>query len=337
MTYNIEKSAYVQPGRSDVHPVDVLLTNTSILEMQEDSDFVATKAFPVNPVSKASNRYFIYDRGDFTRDEMQLRAPSTESAGANYKISTDTYSTEVWGLHKDLDDQVRANADSPLNLEREIAIFLARKALLRLEVSWTSSFFTTSVWTTDQTGVASGPGANQFVKWSDDASTPIKDFKEGMRTVAARTGIRPNKIVMGRDVIDTLELHPDVIARIDSGQTPGGPAMTTRENLAALLGVNEILVLDAVINSAAEGATDSLDYNAAGAALLLHVPTAPGLMTPAAGYTFSWTGLLGGAAMAAQISRYDAPLLKSERFEIELAFDHKLTGADLGLFFASAL
>ena len=131
-TFN--KSAFIQPSRSDVHPVDVPLSNISLMYMQEAEGFVADRAFPVNPVSKQSDRFFIYDKGDFTRDEMEQRAPSTESAGGNYKISTSTYSAQVWALHRDVDNQVRANADSPLQLDREAAIWLAQKALLRKEI-----------------------------------------------------------------------------------------------------------------------------------------------------------------------------------------------------------
>lgn len=327
--------SYIQPSRSDVH-VDKPLSNISLAYLQEAEGFVADRAFPVLPVQKQSDKYYIFDKGDFNRDEMKQRAPATESAGSSYRLSNTSYSCDVWALHRDVDDQVRANADDPLNLDREAAEFLSAKALLRKEVLWTGSFFTTSVWDTDQTGVAAGPGANQFLKWSDAAADPVKDIRDGMRRVHGRTGKRPNKFVVARDVYDTLVDHPSIVGRLNRGQT-SGPAMTNRQNLASLFEVDEVLIMDGIVNSAAENQTADMDYIGSGAALLLHVPRTPGLMTPSAGYTFTWNGLLGASALSSRITRKRHVMIDSDRFEIQMAFDQKLTGSDLGQFFAAAL
>ena len=70
-----------QPTASSVH-VNAPLTSISIAFLQDQSGFVARKVFPAVPVNKQSDRYYIYDRGDFNRDEMKERAPATESAGS---------------------------------------------------------------------------------------------------------------------------------------------------------------------------------------------------------------------------------------------------------------
>ena len=54
--------------------------------MQEAGNFVADQVFPNIPVSMQSDRYYTYDRGYFNRDEMQERAPGTESAGSGYEV-----------------------------------------------------------------------------------------------------------------------------------------------------------------------------------------------------------------------------------------------------------
>src|SRR5574343_1416849 len=103
---------YIQPSRADVH-VNRPLTNISVAFMQNASNFIADRVFPVVPVAKQSDLYFTFDRGAFNRDEMQRRAPGAESAGAVYTVATAPYNCAVWALHKDVADQVRANADSP--------------------------------------------------------------------------------------------------------------------------------------------------------------------------------------------------------------------------------
>jgi hypothetical protein len=326
---------YVQPSRSDVH-VDRPLTNISIAFMQRADNFIADRVFPVVPVAKQSDKYFTYDRGMFNRDEMKLRAPGTESAGATYKLSTDSYSADVWALHNDIADQVRANADSPLQLDREATEFLTVKGLIRKEKAWAATHFVTGAWTTERAGVASGPTGTQFLRWDVAASTPIENVRSGASAMAVLTGFRPNKMVIGRNVYDALLDHPDIVGRIDRGQT-AGTAIVMRQNLAALFEMDEILVMDAIENSANEGATNVHAFIGGKHALLAYAAPNPGIMVPSAGYTFSWTGFLGAGALGTRIKRMRMEQLEADRIEIEMAFSQKKVAADLGSFFLNAV
>ena len=95
--------------------------------------------------------------------------------------------------------------------------------------------------------------------------------------------------------------------------------------------------MDAIENTANEGATNVHAFIGGKHALLLYTPATPGLMTPSAGYTFTWTGLLGGGALGTRISRMRVELRKADRVEIEMAFDQKQVAADLGYFFLTAV
>lgn len=325
-----------QPGRADVH-VDRPLSNVVTAYVQDDDTFVAARAFPVVPVSKQTDLYFAVPKGAWFRDEMKKRAPGTLSAERTHDMAQDSYQCDVWALHEKLADQVRANYDDPLQPEREIAIGLAQAGLIRKERDWIDTFFKTGVWTSEVTGVDSAtPGGGQFGRWDRADSTPIEDVRTGLRTVQGITGKRPQKMVCSRAVFDALLDHPDIVGRVDRGQTRG-PAMVMRENLAALFEIEEILVLEAIYNSAVEGGTDSLGFMAADHALLLYAAPAPGLYAPSAGYTFAWTGLLGAGAMGLAMKRIRIEERESDMLEIQMAFDHKLVGADLGYFFLTAI
>ncbi|MCK4517851.1 hypothetical protein KAT92_03685, partial [Candidatus Babeliales bacterium] len=80
-----------QPTLSDVH-VDRPLTNISIAFIQKQTNFIAEQIFPAIPVPKKSDIYYVYDRDAWFRDDMEKRAPSTESAGSGYTLSTEGYS-----------------------------------------------------------------------------------------------------------------------------------------------------------------------------------------------------------------------------------------------------
>ena len=121
-----------QPTRSDVH-VDAILTNMSVAYMQESYAFIAANAFPTVPVNKQSDKYFVYDQSSFFRDSAQPRADGTESAGSGYGLSTASYATQVYALHKDIGDQVRENSDSPLNPDMDATRFLSQQMLIRQE------------------------------------------------------------------------------------------------------------------------------------------------------------------------------------------------------------
>lgn len=324
----------MNPTPGDVH-VNTPLTNISIAFLQNAANFVASRVFPNIPVTKQSDRYYVYDRGDFNRDEMQLRAPATESSGGGYRLdNTPTYFANQWSFHKDIPDQVRANADAVLNPDREATAFVTHKALIRREKLFVASYFKTGVWATDIAGVASSPSSGQQLQWNDANSTPIESVRAAKRAIAESTGFEPNKLVLGRAVYDTLLDHPDVIDRLKYGQTAGGVANTSTADLAALFKVDEILVMNAVENTGKEGQTNAHSFIGGKNAMLVHAATAPGLMTPTAGYTFSWTGLLGAGAEGNRIKSFRMEQLGADRVEIDMCFDMKLVAADLGYFWS---
>jgi hypothetical protein len=129
-----------QPTRGDVH-VNRPLTNISVAFLQDQSRFIADKVFPSVPVMKKSDLYFTYPKEQWFRTDAQKRAPSTESAGSGYGITTASYSCEPYALHKDVDDQIRANADSPINLDAEATEFVTRQLMLKREKDWATAFF----------------------------------------------------------------------------------------------------------------------------------------------------------------------------------------------------
>lgn len=324
----------MNPTPGDVH-VNTPLTNISIAFLQNANNFIATRVFPNIPVTKQSDRYYVYDRGDFNRDEMQLRAPATESSGGGYRLdNTPTYFANRFSFHRDIPDEVRANADAVLNPDREATAFVTHKALIKREKLFVASYFKTGVWGTDITGVSATPSSGQALQWNDANSTPIESVRAAKRTIAESTGFEPNKLVLGRAVYDALLDHPDIIDRLKYGQTAGGVANTSTNDLAALFKVDEILVMNAVENTGKEGQSNAHSFIGGKNAMLVHATASPGLMTPTAGYTFSWTGLLGAGAEGNRIKSFRMEHIGADRVEIDMCFDMKLVSSDLGYFWS---
>ena len=55
---------------------------------------------------------------------MEKKAPGAGPARANFNYGTDTYRADIWALATMVADEIRANADSPLNLDSDMTSFL---------------------------------------------------------------------------------------------------------------------------------------------------------------------------------------------------------------------
>jgi hypothetical protein len=86
------------------------------------------------------------------------------------------------------------------------------------------------------------------------------DVRTAKRAIAEKTGYEPNKLVLGRPVFDALLDNPSIIDRIKYGQTPGDAAMARQDMLARLFGVDEVVVMNAVENTAKEGQSNSHSF-----------------------------------------------------------------------------
>ena len=329
------------PTQNVVH-VDEMLSNVAVAAFQDNSNFIAGKVFPDVPVSKQSDQYAVIPAGDFNRDEMQRRADATESSGSDFTLSTDTYFCDVYAHHHDYGEQARANADSIFQLESNITRFLTNKALIKKEKIFAANFF------------AAGKWDNAFsptIKWEAVGGTPIKDIKNAVTRQGLVTGgFYPNVAVMTRPFLDAILDTDDVLNRVlQSGGGVGGVADPTVENLRQLLNLDEILIMQAVENTApreyvadADGSGRKVPKEVnrlfvdTNSMLLLYKTSTPGNMVPSAGYTFSWSGLTGQAGMGTRMLSYDKPLTAGgRRVEIEMAFSMKMQASHFGTYFSS--
>ncbi|MEG1543469.1 MAG: major capsid protein [Tannerellaceae bacterium] len=323
------------PDRSDMH-IDKALTNISVQYLQDPANYIAGQVFPMVPVKKQSDRYFVYLRDDWFRDEAQERAPGTESAGGDYDIdNSPTYFCRKFAYHKDVVEEDRANADDPLTPDEDAVSFVTDKLLLNKENKWAKTFFKNGVWSFDYAGGASGTTPD-FIYWDDYSnSNPIEDITKFATEQSERTGKRPNTMVMGRKAYDSLKNHPDFLDRVKYTQK----GVVTSDLIAEMFDVERVLVANAIQNTAERGKTADMSFIMGNHVLLCYTTNAPKLKTATAGYTFVWTGLMGANAFGGRINRFRMPALGigTERIECELAYDMKVVAADMGTFLKNAV
>tara|TARA_Y100000593_G_scaffold86609_1_gene165653 strand:- start:4002 stop:4973 length:972 start_codon:yes stop_codon:yes gene_type:complete len=320
------------PLVNQVH-VDAALSQMSVAYIQNANNFVARKMFPVLPVQYRSDKYFVYSQADFLRDEAQIRAAGTESAGSEYALTTATYTAQRYALHKDVADEVRFNADPAIDPERDAVEFLAQKMLIHEDRKFATDFMKTGVWGTDRQG-----GGVNFANWTVATTDIIAQIDAWGDIIQKATGNRPNKLLLSRDVYAVVKNNATILESIKYTQT----GVITQQLLANLLGLDEVVVADGLYNSAAAGAAASYKYaigEDAGlgqSGLLAYVNPTPSLLQPTAGYTFSWNPY-ADAAGGALIKSFYMDQLASDRIEAEMYWDQKAVSSSCGLFFYDAI
>lgn len=319
------------PTKGQAH-IDRALTNMSVAYMQDESAFIADKVFPKIPVTKQSDVYFVYNKGDFFRDEARVRSGAAESVGGEYGVeSSDPYYCRVHAFHKDVTEQDRANHDEPLDADTDATDFVTQKMLIRRETQWAEEYFKKGVWSKEIEGVDTNPTGDQVVQFSNPASDPISVISNQAVLMASKTGFKPNTIVMTPAVFYALKNHEDILDRIKYTQK----GIVTSDLLATLFEVDNVYVSWAVVNTANQGAEDDIDFVMGKHMLLAYVNPRPAIKKPSAGYLFTWTGLLGAGAYGNRMVRLPMDMLGigTERIEGEIAFDAKVIAQDLGVFF----
>lgn len=321
------------PTPGDAH-VNQLLTNLSVAYLQGQDKFVASKIFPVVKSTKQSNRYTVYNKGDILRNEATVRAPGAESAGTEYRVdTTPNFFCDPVAIHMDVDWDESDNADAPMSPERDAAEILVDKILMKREKDFVESYFQDGVWDVDWDGVSGTPGSDEFKQWDASSSTPVADVENARNEIHDNTGLDANVLVLGRSVFSALKSNSDILDRIKYTQR----GLVTKEILASVFEVDEVIVPGAVENTAAVGATDSIANLWGKHALLAYRAPRPSLMRPSAGYIFTWTGRRGAGAEGLITRRIEVPLRKATRIENEMAYDMKVVASDCGAFLEDAV
>lgn len=322
------------PG--DVHvnrPLSLIATN---YRQNAELDFISDRVFPNIPVDRQTDFYYKMASAAYMRTDAQKRAPRTETPGVEWTFSKDTYAAEVWGLHHDIEDQFRANADENFQLDRAGTELVTQQMLLRREKEWINAFFKAGVWSQDNTGVASGPTGNQFIQFDQSGSDPIGVFRAAAMRFQLRTGVRPNTVAFGPQVWDILNNHAQIIDRIKYTQA----GFLTESLVAQAIGIPNVLVANAVETTAADTSTAQFpagSFLAGKNFLLCYAAPRAARNVPSAGYTFSWNGYLGANAWGGRIKKYRMEAIAADRIEIEAAFGMKLVAPELGEFFSAAV
>lgn len=261
------------PFNSQLH-VDTLLSNVSV--KYSNNDFIAMKVFPEVQVKKDSDLFRIYDR-DWRLPDT-LRANKGLANTRYFEVSTATYVLEDHAIkdyisEDDVDnyDQADLRADTVEDLTDVILRRLEKSvADLFTKTSWslTVSLATANLWSADTT-----------------VSNPIPIVDTAATTVLANAGLAPNYAILPRQGFVYVKNHTSVLDRIKYTQGPQNED-ATKGMIAALFGVNELLVPASSYDTAHKGYGPSITSIWPSHCFVGYKPAKAGPKQASAGYIF---------------------------------------------------
>ncbi len=283
------------------------LTNMSMAFFANAGEYVATSIFPICPVELSTGYYYIYNKGDLARDNVQRKPKFGKVTPAQMGHTDESYRCEVDQIIVGIDqigavNYQRSNVPPSIDPKRAKNRFVTDQMLLHLDITFANSYFKSGVWANEFTGIASGgaaAGGSQFIQFSDANSDPIRFFDARKRQIKLEGRRMPNKLTLGYDTFLALKEHPDLLERVKYTGSTANPAQVNERVLAELFGVDEVKVLYAAYNAAEEGQEDDMQFICEpDGALLSYTTPSPRIDEPSAGYIFTWDMLGNGNYMA---------------------------------------
>ncbi len=248
----------------------------------KNSEFVlGEKVFRKIPVKFQSDNYYIYDKGARFRNEVRKVGPRGKVPRIGFTYSTGIYIADDKEIAVEIPEKIRRNADAPILSDLNGTQIVMDQLLLDMEITVATALVTTANWTNTVALTAT--------QWdSAGGGDPIANFRTGKLAVRASIGITANTAVLTYRAADALMNHADFLARIQYTGSPAQPQVVTPGVIAQVLGLENIVIVGGMYDSANEGQTSTLADIMTDTVWVGYVSQAeaPSLMNPSAGYIF---------------------------------------------------
>jgi hypothetical protein len=287
---------------SDLH-IPTLESAWSLAYRQDPADFVADQVFPVFGVNQITGKYARWSLGNFTTPMGEAWRPSTMLPQGELNLDDrGDFECIRYALEAPLPVDLPEVQDKGMSVEMATTYLITDALRLKREINFATKYFVTSVWGNTWTGAASGEsgtsaqtGSLTFRQFNDyDNSDPLMVFKDAKLAAKKLTLRKPNVALMGEQVYEELRIHPQLTNLYRNPQgADKAPTKLNEAMLAQALDLDKIIVGKAMYNTAAPGATASLDW-VFGKHILVAYVGQPGIMTQMAGMNFSFNTSLGG-------------------------------------------
>lgn len=253
---------------------DGRLSNVSI--QYHNEELVADRVLPRKQVNQKVGKYKKYGKDERFTVPSTLVGPKSNPNEVEWSTSEDSYECLDYGLEEFLSKQEEDNAEAPFSPQSDTTEFVTGLVELDREIRAATVVF----------NAANYPAANKVdINGGTDWNTLSNDAVAHIETGIDACFMRPNIAVMGLDVWRKLRRNEKILAAIKGTLRE---ATVTQDELAKYFGLEEVIVGQSKVNSAAPGqaATYARVWNTHFA--LHRRVMSPGLRDVQFGITYQW-------------------------------------------------
>lgn len=235
-----------QQSTSKARVIDPILT--AVAQGYTNNDFVGNRLFPVVSVAARAGHVIKFGREDFLLYNTR-RAPGQNTRRVQFGRSEGKFSLADHSLEGAVPIEIEEESAAVPGIDEGSRAVRKVQNIMALGVE-----FEQATLARDASKYAN---ENKIVvqagdKWTTPDSDPINMVSDGIEAIRRKIGKRPNTAVIGASVFKALKVHPQIIERIKYT----GRDVPTRELIASLFEIDELLVGEAVFSTDGKTITD---------------------------------------------------------------------------------
>ncbi len=228
--------------------VDKLLTNVS--RKLIPTGYISEMILPVAQVKQTSGLLGFYGKGHLRIENDIVGGNTPYPMITTTTRDSDSYLITKHGQSDVITEEDYDNVEKPFDVESDTTEDLTTRLWTGKEKGLADALGSTSVITQNVTLA----GTDQLNDYTN--SDPIGRFKTARLAVKAASGVVPNLGVMSWEVFEVVKYNPDLLDLVKYTKTSDGGLGVAQ--MAAAMGVQQLLIGVVPYNSAVEGQTDSL-------------------------------------------------------------------------------
>jgi len=261
--------------------VDKILSDFS--QMYRNDDYIAEKILPVLAVKEKTGKYAKYGKENLRAYLGAIyRAPGTRAHSVDYSVSQGTYICTEKAVEKIVPDEMYKNCDDPYDPERDATEVAMDNVSVNQELAL-------SIYLSNTANITLNTTLSGTDKWSDKTnSDPMDDIDTAIASVKSNGGRRPNVIVFAHNAWLAFKSHPDIREQLKySGANGNASDSQVMQWIKDYWRLEEVLIGEAVYNSADAGQTDDLDDIWTNNVWVMYRSAKPSLMRATFGLTLT--------------------------------------------------
>lgn len=245
--------------------------------------FVYAMVFPEVPCSARGGNRIEFDRTDFRRVHSR-RSPGADTQEVMFGHEGKKFALNQYRLLGKQPLETAQDALTVAGIDMNMRTVNGTQDLIALEKEIDAATVARNTASYDASHTMT-PAANQ--RWDAAGSSPTDQVMEAIEVVRQATAMRPNTVLMGGKVYSKVRKHEEALQSLRYKDADGGKKIASKDDLAALWDVEQVVVGDAIWVDEDDNTTDVWGNDVVVAFTRVGSVS---MYLPSYGYTYQLTG-----------------------------------------------